>query len=67
MGMGQYPNMDTQEAFVVVGTPERQYNLRLARTLWPTPGVTKVGPFSVVVLPGYPRYQQAIPPKPAAG
>ena len=53
LGMGQYPNMDTQEGFVVVGTPERQYNLRLARTLWPTPGVTKVGPFSVEVVEPY--------------
>jgi hypothetical protein len=50
MGLGQYPNTDTQEAFVVVGTPERQHNLRLARTLWPTPGVTQVGPFSVEVV-----------------
>jgi hypothetical protein len=49
-GIGQYPNQDVQEAFVVAAHKDRQYNLRLARALAPDSDVMRVGPFTIEIL-----------------
>jgi hypothetical protein len=49
-GFGQYPNQNTQEAFVSLAAGPVQHNLRLARALLPDPHVTSVGPFRVEVV-----------------
>ncbi|MFD2396575.1 hypothetical protein ACFSVJ_06680 [Prauserella oleivorans] len=52
-GIGQYPNQDVQEAFVVVSEGGRQRNLRLARELGPRSDVMKVGPLTIDVVRPY--------------
>lgn len=48
-GVGQYPNQDTQEAFVCLTQGKEQRNLRLSRTLLPNRDRVTVGPFRVDV------------------
>lgn len=48
-GIGQYPNQDVQEAFVVLAQGNRQHNLRVARALSPHNDVMRIGPFSVEI------------------
>jgi len=49
-GFGHYPNQDVQEAFVALGRPDQQRNLRLSRTLGPRTDEISVGPFSIEVI-----------------
>jgi hypothetical protein len=49
-GIGQYPNQDVQEAFVVLAHRDRQHNLRLARALAPDSDIMRVGPFTVEIV-----------------
>lgn len=49
-GIGQYPNQNTQEAFVSVVVGDTQRNIRLSRSLLPQIDATGVGPFSVQVV-----------------
>lgn len=49
-GIGQYPNQDVQEAFVVFSHDGTQRNLRLARALAPSNDVMRVGPLSIDVV-----------------
>lgn len=49
VGMGQYPNHDVFEGFVVISDGRRQHNLRLARPLSAQHGSLAVGPLSISV------------------
>lgn len=50
LGIGQYPNQDVQEAFVVLSEGGTQRNLRLARQLGPANDVMHVGPLTIDVI-----------------
>lgn len=50
LGLGQYPNQDTQEAFAVLSTGGRQHNVRMARALAPRSDRMQVGPLRVDVV-----------------
>lgn len=52
-GIGQYPNQDTQEAFVCLTHEGKQRNLRLARRLSPASHLMQVGPFAVDIIEPY--------------
>lgn len=49
LGLGQYPNQDVFEGFVVVSDGQRQHNIRLARDLASDHGSMRVGPLSITV------------------
>jgi len=49
-GIGQYPNQDVQEAFVVVAEGGKQRNLRLARELSARSDVMQVGPLTIDIV-----------------
>jgi hypothetical protein len=56
-GLGQYPNKNVQDAFAGVALDEKQYNVRMSRTLRSDSGRAKVGPLSFHLLEGLKRYR----------
>lgn len=52
MGMGQYPNLGTSDAFVTVSVGEKQFIVRASRELNGDRLNTKVGPIGVEVIEG---------------
>ncbi|MPZ62516.1 MAG: hypothetical protein GEU93_14740 [Propionibacteriales bacterium] len=52
MGMGQYPNLSTTDAFVAVRQGDRQQVVRASTELGVDRSDTKVGPFEVEVIEG---------------
>ena len=52
MGMGQYPNLGTTDAFVCISHGTTQYTVRASRELGSDRLDTRVGPFAVEVLEG---------------
>lgn len=50
LGLGQYPNQDTQEGFAVLSTGGRQHNVRMARALAPRSHEMQVGPLRVEIV-----------------
>jgi len=57
MGMGQYPNLGTTDAFVCISHGTTQYTVRASRILGHDRLDTRVGPFEVKVLEGLQRIQ----------
>jgi len=49
-GLGKYPNKDVLEGCILFQHGDRQWNLRVSRTLLPDPGLMRVGPLSVEIL-----------------
>jgi len=64
-GLGQYPNQNTQEAFVSLAIGAVQHNLRLARALLPESHLTRVGPFRVEVVEPLRALRLVLEPNPA--
>lgn len=50
LGLGQYPNQDTQEGFAALSDGKTQTNVRLARTLAPRNDELRIGPLRVEIV-----------------
>lgn len=55
IGLGQYPNLNTTDAFVALTYEGRQYTIRASRLLGSDRLDTRVGPIAVTVLEGLRR------------
>ena len=64
-GVGQYPNRDVQDGFATVWHEGRQYNVRVARRLRPTPHEVKIGPLSIEILEGLRRFRMVLGDNPS--
>ncbi len=63
MGMGQYPNLGTQDAFAVVRRGDKHHVVRASRELGDRAD-TSVGPFRVEVIEGLKRLRFVLDDKP---
>jgi hypothetical protein len=64
-GIGQYLNRNVQDGFATVWHAGKQYNLRVSRTLRPTPHEVKIGPLSIEILEGLRRFRMVLEDNPS--